>query len=126
MVLWVRQIIDAAGADLDLVPIPPPALPTDLALTGNMAQHLLADPDKARHLLGWVHEPAAQLIERSVAWHLVHPLELSGYFSADDRAELNPQELTFTAARRTDPAGTTDQGLSGQHRTVPNQRGARG
>lgn len=86
MALRVRQIIDAAGGDLDLVQVPSSALPPDLALTGDMSQHLLADPAKARHLLGWAHQPPPPLIEHSVTWHLAHPPDPSGDFSADDRA----------------------------------------
>lgn len=87
--LWAEQIVGAAGAQLELVEVPVTALPPDLALTGNVSQHLLADPGRAARRLGWVHAPAEDLVRRSVAWHLRHPPDDArdgGDFSADDIA----------------------------------------
>lgn len=96
MRLWAEQIVRAAGAELELVEVPDTALPADLALTGAIAQHLLADPGKAARRLGWVHAPAEELVRRSVTWHLAHPPEQANPdFDADDRAlpPLRPNGL---------------------------------
>lgn len=88
MRLWAQQIVTAAGADLELVDVPTAVLPPDLALTGDVTQHLLADPGKAERVLGWRHAPPEPFVARSVRWHLDHPPETPGRddFAADDAA----------------------------------------
>ena len=56
------------------------------AITGTLSQHLLVDSSKARRLLGWRDTEPEQALLRSVRWHLEHPPEDAGDFSADDRA----------------------------------------
>jgi nucleoside-diphosphate-sugar epimerase len=84
--LWAEQILRAAGHQAELVRVPDAMLPQDLAITGSIPQPMLADPSKARRLLGWEHGPVAEAVERSVRWHLQHPPEQQGDFAADDRA----------------------------------------
>jgi hypothetical protein len=87
MRLWVDQIVRAAGADVELVRVPDERLPADLAFTGAISQHLLADATKARQVLGWTHGPVVEAVGRSVAWHLEHPPGTDeADFAADDRA----------------------------------------
>ena len=85
--LWAEQIVAAAGAELELVPTPAVHLPADLALTGDVSQHLLVDATRAERRLGWVHRSPENCLERSVAWHLAHPPDApDDDFEADDRA----------------------------------------
>ena len=84
---WIEQIVEAAGATLELVTVPDASLPPDLGLTGSIRQHLLFNPARAERLLGWVHADPATTVPPSVRWHLAHPPERpSSDFSADDRA----------------------------------------
>ena len=78
MRLWAEQILAAAGADAELVRVPDEGLPPDLWRTGGPAQHMLADPGKARERLGWTHAPPEECARRSVARHLEHPPEDTG------------------------------------------------
>lgn len=84
--LWIEQIIVAAGAELDLVRVPDEALPEDLDITADIAQHWLASPTKAKHVLGWVHRDPATCVSESVAWHMHHTPSGDIGFTADDRA----------------------------------------
>ena len=84
--LWMRRIAVAAGAEMEFVRVPDEKLPPDLAITGTLSQHLLVDSSKARRLLGWRDTEPEQALLRSVRWHLEHPPEDAGDFSADDRA----------------------------------------
>jgi nucleoside-diphosphate-sugar epimerase len=85
---WAREIVAAAGAELDLVTVPDDSLPDDLGTTGAVAQHLLVDSARARERLGWSETDPAEAVHRSVAWHLEHPPERDGDddFSADETA----------------------------------------
>jgi len=84
---WAEEIVTAAGAELELVTVPPKRLPPDLVLTGALGQHLLADSSKARSLLGWADRDPGEAVRRSVAWHLEHPPDGDGGdFRADDEA----------------------------------------
>jgi len=84
---WAEGIIAAAGAELELVTVPPKRLPPDLVLTGALGQHLLTDSSKARSLLGWADRDPGEGVRRSVAWHLEHPPGGDGGdFRADDEA----------------------------------------
>ena len=84
--LWIEQIIVAAGAELDLVRVPDEALPEDLDITAHIAQHWLASPTKAKHVLGWVHREPATCVSESVAWHMQHSPSGDIDFTQDDRA----------------------------------------
>jgi nucleoside-diphosphate-sugar epimerase len=87
--LWAEQIVRASGHASELVRVPDTALPRDLAITGSIAQPMLASPAKARRLLGWEHGPVEQAVERSVRWHLEHPpgeVRRAGDFAEDERA----------------------------------------
>jgi nucleoside-diphosphate-sugar epimerase len=84
--LWIEQIVAAAGAELELVRVPDEALPDDLDITGDIAQHWLTSAAKAADLLGWVHRDPAECVQKSVHWHLSHPPADDVDFSADDRA----------------------------------------
>lgn len=59
MRLWTRQIVEAAGADLALVEVPASVLPTDLALTGQIAQHTCSPtpPRRPGAWAGLMHRP---------------------------------------------------------------------
>lgn len=83
--LHAQQVLDIAGSDAELVTVPQSALPEDLALTGEISQHLVLNPAKAHELLGWRGTDAA--LEKSVRWHLDNPPEdWDRDFSADDKA----------------------------------------
>jgi nucleoside-diphosphate-sugar epimerase len=87
MGLWARHVLEAAGAEAELVRVPDVLLPDDLTLLGTISQHLLVDSSKARDLLGWEPRDPHEALRRSVEWHLAHPPEDSpDDFSADDRA----------------------------------------
>jgi nucleoside-diphosphate-sugar epimerase len=82
--LFAQQILDIAGSPAELVTVPATALPEDMQLTGDISQHLVMDPGKARERLGW-RETAS--LERAVRWHIAHPpAEWDRDFSADDKA----------------------------------------
>lgn len=84
--LWARMILDAAGSDAELVTVPDDALPEDLDISAAIPQHLLCDSSKARRVLGWTETDPMDALRRSVAWHLAHPPDDDGDFSADDEA----------------------------------------
>lgn len=84
--LWARAILEAAGSDAELVRVPDESVPQDLGATGVVDQHLLVDSSKARATLGWTEIDKGESIARSVAWHLAHPPEDDGDFTADDEA----------------------------------------
>ena len=87
MGLWARHVLEAAGADAELVRVPDVLLPDDLKLLGTVSQHLLVDSSKARDLLGWEQTDPHEALHRSVAWHLANPPEdAAAGFEADDRA----------------------------------------
>jgi nucleoside-diphosphate-sugar epimerase len=83
---WAQEIIDAAGAPLELVSVPDDRLPDDLGLTATHPQHLLVSPAKAMHQLGWAPSPWRASVRRSVEWHLAHPPAVERDFSGDDSA----------------------------------------
>jgi nucleoside-diphosphate-sugar epimerase len=83
---WAETILAAAGSDAELVRVPDDALPDDLAISGALPQHLLADGAKARTVLGWREADQAVRVADSVAWHLAHPPRDSPDFGGDDRA----------------------------------------
>jgi nucleoside-diphosphate-sugar epimerase len=84
--LWVEQIVASAGADLELVRVPDDALPEDLDITGDIAQHWLASAAKAEEVLGWVHRDPVECVRESVDWHMEHSAHGDVDFAADDRA----------------------------------------
>ncbi len=83
---WLRQIIRAADADLELVQVPEHALPADLGLTAAPPQHLLTSVVRAEELLGWSPIDPALRVHESVRWHLAHPPE-APLTEADSRAD---------------------------------------
>jgi nucleoside-diphosphate-sugar epimerase len=85
--LWARMILDAAGSDAELVPVPDASLPEDLGLTAAIPQHLVCDSGKARARLGWEETDPMEALRRSVAWHLANPPSRDDPgFDADDVA----------------------------------------
>jgi nucleoside-diphosphate-sugar epimerase len=87
MGLWARHVLEAAGAEAELVRVPDILLPDDLKALGAVPQHLLVDSAKARDLLGWTETDPHQALHRSVAWHLANPPEgPDDDLTADDRA----------------------------------------
>lgn len=70
---WLKQIMRAADARLELVPVPDQALASDLVVTGAPAQHLLASVHRAEHLLGWSPADPGLRVAESVRWHLANP-----------------------------------------------------
>ncbi|MEA2183916.1 MAG: hypothetical protein QOF69_3101 [Solirubrobacteraceae bacterium] len=84
--LWIKQIMAFAGVQLDLVRVPDQALPEDLFITGDIAQHCLASPAKANDVLEWVHRNPAECVRESVEWHMQHPPTTNADFDADDHA----------------------------------------
>ncbi len=85
--LWADWIVEAAGAQSELVEVPEDVLPDDLRITRSISQHLLFDSSKAREMLGWSETDPLVALERSVGWHLANPpQERDEDFSADDRA----------------------------------------
>lgn len=87
--LWLRWIVEAAGAEVELVRVPDEAVPDDLMLTRSLSQHLLVDTAKARAVLGYGDTDPREAVHRSVRWHLEHPPAPDGAperFAADDRA----------------------------------------
>lgn len=84
--LWIDQIVASAGAELELVRVPDEALPDDLDITGDIAQHWLTSPAKAADVLGWVHRSPTDCVRESVEWHMNQPPAGDIDFSADDRA----------------------------------------
>jgi UDP-glucose 4-epimerase len=84
---WADEIIAAASVDAELVSVPEHLLPSDLAISGTYAQHLLADSSKARRVLGWREVDQSMRVIDSVTWHLSHPPVVGRTdFSDDDRA----------------------------------------
>lgn len=84
---WAEAILTAAGHEAELVRVRDDALPEDLGITGDVAQHMLASNEKARSLLDWRDGDPWERIGDSVRWHLAHPPEdAHGDFSADDAA----------------------------------------
>jgi nucleoside-diphosphate-sugar epimerase len=84
--LWIEQIIASAGVALALVRVPDRALPEDLDITADIAQHWLASPAKAKAVLGWVHRDPEECVRESVEWHMQHSPMTDAGFAADDRA----------------------------------------
>ena len=86
--LWMEWILEAAGAAAEFVRVPGELLPEDLDITGDIAQHWMASPAKARDALGWVHGDPKERVRDSVRWHLDHrPADDDGQdFAADERA----------------------------------------
>ena len=84
---WARQILAAAGHEAELVTVPDAAVPGDLDITRNQAQHMLIDGRKARELLGWRPGDSAAGVAASVRWHLANPPSGADEdFAADDHA----------------------------------------
>jgi nucleoside-diphosphate-sugar epimerase len=88
MGLWLRRVLDAAGAaDVELVRVPDELVPEDLGLTASIRQHLLVDAGRARALLGWTDTDPVEAATCSVAWHMEHPPAGGpGDFADDDLA----------------------------------------
>jgi nucleoside-diphosphate-sugar epimerase len=85
--LWMEWILEAAGVTAELVRVPDELLPEDLEITGDIAQHWMASPEKARETLGWVHGDPQKRVRDSVRWHLAHaPSDDDHDFAADERA----------------------------------------
>lgn len=91
MAMWTRMIIEAAGAEMELVRVADSSLPEDLNFTGTMSQHIVTSAMKARTLLGWSASDPTENLRATVRWHLAHPpAEASDDFSEDDRAMTTP------------------------------------
>lgn len=91
MELWMLQIAEAAGVDVELVKVRDDLLPPDLLLTRAHPQHILVDASRAAALLGWSPRPPADRIADSVRWHLKHRTYASwtdADSEADDKALL--------------------------------------
>jgi nucleoside-diphosphate-sugar epimerase len=87
VLLWMREILAAAGHEAVLVRVPEGDLPSDLGLTAEIPQPLLVDTSKAARELGWVHAPWRECVARSVRWHLANPPPGGAQgFEADDAA----------------------------------------
>jgi nucleoside-diphosphate-sugar epimerase len=116
MRLWARMIVEAAGSDAELVPVPDDTLPEDLRETGNLLQHVAASAQKARTVLGWTTSDPAESLLTSVRWHLDHPpANASEDFSADDRAlegRLKTLDEGFGDPGGPDPGEATSSGAS--------------
>jgi nucleoside-diphosphate-sugar epimerase len=85
--LWMEWILEAAGVQVDLVRVTDELLPEDLEISGEIAQHWLVSPQKARDVLGWVHADPKERVRDSVGWHLAHPpAGEAADFAADKRA----------------------------------------
>ncbi|TDC45364.1 hypothetical protein E1281_30550 [Actinomadura sp. KC345] len=84
---WFEQIIEAAGADAELVRVPDGALPADLALTAAPAQHLLFSTARAQAVLGWAPRDPAERVAESVRWHLANPPADATWTDADTDAD---------------------------------------
>lgn len=84
---WLAQILAAAEADVDLVPVPDTTLPADLALTAAPAQHLLVSVARAQSLLNWNPATPAERVAESVRWHLAYPPAESPWTDADTAAD---------------------------------------
>lgn len=88
--LFAEQVVAAAGltgAGVELVGVPDRALPSDLALTGTLSQHLLMDSTRVRAVLGWRETDPAVALAASVQWHLANPpADWSRDFGPDDEA----------------------------------------
>ena len=83
---WLEQILRAADARLELVRVPDQALPSELALTGAPAQHILACVQRAEQLLGWTPADPALRVAESVRWHLANPPN-TAWTEKDTRAD---------------------------------------
>ena len=87
MRVWAQMILDAAGSKAELVRVPDDKLPEDLALTGNVLQHIAATAHKARATFGWSTSDPYETLRTTVRWHLDHPpANPNGDFAADDEA----------------------------------------
>lgn len=86
--LLAEQILDAASArDVELVEVPDAVLPSDLAITRTLRQHLLMDAAKARSVLGWTETEPERALAEATQWYLAHPADdRDDDFSADDAA----------------------------------------
>ena len=84
---WMRDTLDAAGHEAELVAVPDAAVPDDLRFTRGRSQHLLTSSRRAEDLLGWRPSDPYDSIRRSVTWHLAHPPGVADPdFSADEVA----------------------------------------
>ena len=70
---WLKQIVRAADARLELVRVPDHALPPELALTGAPVQHILTSVHRAQQLLGWSPTDPERRVAESVDWHVANP-----------------------------------------------------
>jgi nucleoside-diphosphate-sugar epimerase len=99
MGLWARHVLEAAGAQAELVRVPDVLLPDDLEEFGTIQQHLLVSSAKARDLLGWEETDPHEALTRSVAWHLANPPgDADRDFEADDRALAATDDRALAAA----------------------------
>jgi nucleoside-diphosphate-sugar epimerase len=83
---WMREIVVAAGARVELVRVPEEVLPDDLELTRRSSQDVFVATARAEHDLGWLHAPWKRCVRRSVEWHLANPPSTSGSFLDDELA----------------------------------------
>lgn len=115
--LWIEQIAAAAGADLELVRVPDHALPDDLEITGDIAQHWLTTAAKAADILRWIHRDPAACVRESVEWHMEHSSYAGDDFAADDRALA----AASTPVARQDASrfASDDKGQRGDGRDTP-------
>ena len=88
MAQWTEMIVEASGAEVELVRVPDDKLPEDLGLTGLVPQHFVTDCSKARHMLGTTDTDHRDALKTTVAWHLEHPVQYEEEpdWSKDDEA----------------------------------------
>jgi len=86
----VKEILDAAGSDAELVRVPNHELPDDLGATGAVAQPLLVSSEKISRVLGFHETPREEVMKTTVEWHLENPPpepeDGAPGFEADDEA----------------------------------------
>jgi nucleoside-diphosphate-sugar epimerase len=89
ILLWIEEILTAAGHQAELVRVSEELLPDDLGITAEIAQPWLMDSRRAADQLDWTHVPWRDCVAHSVRWHLANPPPPSAAdsdFSADDAA----------------------------------------
>jgi nucleoside-diphosphate-sugar epimerase len=85
---WTEMIVEASGADVELVRVGDDELPGDMGLTGIVPQHFVTDCSKARRVLGYTDTDHMEALKTTVEWHLAHPPQQQDEpdWSADDEA----------------------------------------
>lgn len=74
---WAETILAAADWHGELVRVPDSALPSDLEISAETAQHLLVVSSRIEAALGWTCSDQDERVRQSVLWHLEHPPEAS-------------------------------------------------